>query len=75
MLRSESYLKISCVHRQLEIYYATASASKLLVSFVTEYASYAAVLVLYDHISTLDREIELIWRRRFSSIIMLFHLN
>ncbi|EMD37433.1 hypothetical protein CERSUDRAFT_65109 [Gelatoporia subvermispora B] len=34
-----------------------------------------SVLVFYDHIMTLPREIDLIWGRKWSSVTILFHFN
>ncbi|EMD31618.1 hypothetical protein CERSUDRAFT_119661 [Gelatoporia subvermispora B] len=35
----------------------------------------SAVLVLYDHICTLPQELQLIWGRKLTSTMMLFHAN
>ncbi|OCH87052.1 hypothetical protein OBBRIDRAFT_736855, partial [Obba rivulosa] len=32
-------------------------------------------LVLYDHATTLSREIEFIWRRQWNSVTLLYYLN
>lgn len=34
-----------------------------------------SAFVLYDHMCTLSREIELVWGRRLTSVTLLFHLN
>ncbi|OCH90590.1 hypothetical protein OBBRIDRAFT_696765, partial [Obba rivulosa] len=34
-----------------------------------------AALVLYDHAATFSREIELIWGRKWSSVVLLYYLN
>ncbi|KAF4614442.1 hypothetical protein D9613_002490 [Agrocybe pediades] len=35
----------------------------------------AATCALYDHVTTLDEEIELVWRRKWSVVQMLFLFN
>ncbi|OCH87679.1 hypothetical protein OBBRIDRAFT_795996, partial [Obba rivulosa] len=35
----------------------------------------ASALVIFDHLSTLPREVNLIWRRKLSPVAILFHLN
>ncbi|OCH95069.1 hypothetical protein OBBRIDRAFT_641024 [Obba rivulosa] len=32
-------------------------------------------LVLYDHLTTISREVQLIWGRKWTSVILLFYLN
>ncbi|OCH93585.1 hypothetical protein OBBRIDRAFT_790108 [Obba rivulosa] len=50
--------------------------SYLQTNFVTACCVLApSVLVIYDHIMTLPREVELIWGRQWTSVTFLYHLN
>ncbi|OCH89519.1 hypothetical protein OBBRIDRAFT_794213 [Obba rivulosa] len=55
---------------------AAEVVSILQSGFVHNYCAIAtSTLVFYDHAITLNNEIELIWRRKFSSVTLLFHLT
>ncbi|EMD30894.1 hypothetical protein CERSUDRAFT_100903 [Gelatoporia subvermispora B] len=48
----------------------------LRAGYVDSYCTIvASVIVVYDHLTTLSREYEFIWGRKFSSVTLLFHLN
>ncbi|OCH84818.1 hypothetical protein OBBRIDRAFT_798748 [Obba rivulosa] len=50
--------------------------SALQSSFIVDCCAVAScALVLYDHLCTLTREVELMWGRRFNSVTLLFYLN
>ncbi|EMD35272.1 hypothetical protein CERSUDRAFT_85283 [Gelatoporia subvermispora B] len=48
----------------------------LMTATISTYCSLAgAVIVLFDHLETIPSEVEVIWRRKFSSVTLLFHFN
>ncbi|OCH92064.1 hypothetical protein OBBRIDRAFT_833767 [Obba rivulosa] len=55
---------------------AAEIASSVQLNFINGFCSVAAMtLVFYDHISTVSREVHLVWGRKFNAVTLLFHLN
>ncbi|KAG2012927.1 hypothetical protein CC2G_009877 [Coprinopsis cinerea AmutBmut pab1-1] len=58
---------------------ALPPSDPILNNIITQNLHYwqiaATTVALYDHVSTLDLEIELIWKKKFSTVQILYLLN
>ncbi|KLO05499.1 hypothetical protein SCHPADRAFT_724041 [Schizopora paradoxa] len=64
---------MECMSLSLSLKYIASSVSS---SLQTKYAYFAAyAIVIYDHLLTLDIEIEHIWKQKFSAVTFLFFLT